>query len=71
MFINPPNPRKMVNVVFAPQVTLLHHGDGCARVVFGIAHCCNLSNSYGEELQLSLVLLDLTLTPGLDRDFIQ
>lgn len=26
MFINPPNPRKMANLVFAPQATFLHHG---------------------------------------------
>lgn len=69
VFINPPNPRKMANLVFAPQATLLHHGDGSARVAFGIACSCNLSNPYGEELHLSLVPPDSTLIPGLDRDF--
>lgn len=49
LFINPPNPRKMANLVYAPRATLLHHGDGSARVVFRIAHSCNLSNPYWES----------------------
>lgn len=37
VFINPPTHRKMANLEFAPQATLLPHGDGSVRVVFGIA----------------------------------